>query len=395
MKIREIFITGAVRTAIGKYGGSLAATPVQELGSIVIAQAIKRAGINPKDVDEVIMGNVLQAGLGQCTARQAAIKAGIPDTVPAMSINNVCGSGLKAINLAAALITSGDAEIVVAGGMENMSAAPYVLDKARWGYRMGDGTLVDTMVLDSLTDAFEGYHMGITAENVAEKYHISRDEQDDFAVWSQQKAEKALAQNRFKEEITPVEVTVDRKEKKLFCIDEHPRPGVTKEGIVKLPSAFKPNGTVTAANSSGINDGAAAVIVISAEKAKKLGLTAMAKIVSYASAGVNPQIMGTGPIESTRRALQRAGITIEQIELIEANEAFAAQSLAVCKTLNLNKEILNVNGGAIALGHPVGASGTRILVTLLYEMQKRKAKLGLATLCVGGGMGVTTIVESI
>jgi acetyl-CoA C-acetyltransferase len=391
--MKEIVLVGAVRTAIGKFGGSLADIPVQKLGSIVIAEALKRAGIKPEDVDEVIMGNVLQSGLGQGTARQASIMAGIPNKVPAMNINNICGSGLKAVNMAAALISAGDADVIVAGGMENMSAAPFVLDKARWGYRMGNGQLIDTMVYDSLTDAFDGCHMGITAENVAEKYGITRDEQDAFSAWSQQKAEKAMAENRFQDEIVPVEVRISKKETIQFAKDEFPRQGVTKDGISGLKPAFKPDGTVTAANASGINDGAAAIVVMSAEKAKELGVVPMARIKSYASAGVDPKIMGIGPVYSTQKALKKAQLSIEQIGLIEANEAFAAQALAVGKLLNFNNNILNVNGGAIALGHPVGASGARILVTLLYEMQKRNVSLGLATLCVGGGMGVSTIVE--
>jgi acetyl-CoA C-acetyltransferase len=394
MKIRkEIVITGAVRTAIGKFGGTLAGIPAQELGGIVIGEALNRSGIKPEEVDEVIMGHVLQAGLGMGTARQAAVLAGIPYGVPAMNVNNICGSGLKAVNIAAAMITAGDAEIIVAGGMENMSAAPFVLDKARWGYRMGHGSLVDTMIHDGLTDAFEGCHMGITAENVAEKYGITRLEQDEFAARSQQRAEKAISTNRFEEEIVPIEVKISKKETTLFRVDEFPRPGVTMEGISALKPAFKPDGTVTAANSSGINDGAAAMVIMSGEKAREMNIQPMARIVSYASAGLDPAIMGAGPIQSTIRALGKAEMTLEQIGLIEANEAFAAQALAVGKTLGFNPDIVNVNGGAIALGHPVGASGARILVTLLHEMKKCKVKLGLATLCVGGGMGVTTIVE--
>jgi acetyl-CoA C-acetyltransferase len=392
---REIVIAGAVRTAIGKFGGSLSGVPAPVLGSIVIAEALKRSGVDPEKVEEVLMGHVLQAGLGMGTARQAALGAGIPQGVPAMNINNICGSGLKAVNIAAALITAGDAEIVVAGGMENMSAAPYLLNKARWGYRMGHDQLVDTMIQDALTDAFESCHMGITAENVAEKYRISREEQDEFAAWSQQKAEKAISMNRFGDEIVPVEVKISRKETRMFEVDEFPRAGVTKEGISSLPPAFKQEGTVTAANASGINDGAAVVVLMSAEKARELNIHPMARIVSYASAGVSPSLMGTGPIEATTRALKKGGLTLGEIELIESNEAFAAQALAVGKTLGFNREIVNVNGGAIALGHPVGASGTRILVTLLHEMQKREVMLGLATLCVGGGMGVSTIVERI
>jgi acetyl-CoA C-acetyltransferase len=393
--MKEIVLIGAVRTPIGKFGGSLVDIPVAQLGSIVIADAIKRAGIIPEDVDEVIMGNVLQSGMGQGTARQAAIGAGIPDCVPAMNINNICGSGLKAINLAASMIACGDADVIIAGGMENMSSAPYVLNNARWGYRMGNGQLIDTMVYDSLTDAFDKCHMGITAENVAEKYQITREEQDEFAAWSQQKAEEALKNGRFAEEIVPVEVKVKRNETSLFEVDEYPRPGVTKEGIANMKPAFKADGSVTAANASGINDGAAAIIVMSKEKADALGVKPMAKIISYASAGVDPKYMGIGPVFSTEKALKKAGLTMDQIDLIEANEAFAAQALAVGKLLKINNEKLNVNGGTIALGHPVGASGARILVTLLYEMQKRAVETGLATLCVGGGMGVTTIVQRI
>jgi acetyl-CoA C-acetyltransferase len=392
---REIVIASAVRTGIGKFGGSLSGIPAPELGGIVIAEAIHRSGIDPSQVDEVIMGHVLQAGLGMGTARQAAIKAGIPTMVPAMNINNICGSGLKAVNIAASLIRAGDAEIIVAGGMENMSAAPYVLNKARWGYRMGHDQLVDTMISDGLTDAFLGCHMGITAEDVAEKYGITREEQDEFAARSQQKAEEALSTNRFQDEIVPVEVRINKKETRLFQVDEFPRAGVTKEGLSSLFPAFKPDGTVTAANASGINDGAAAVVVMSAEKARELNIKPMARIVSYASAGVDPAIMGTGPIDATTRALERAGLKMGQIDLVESNEAFAAQALAIEKTLGFNPDIVNVNGGAIALGHPIGASGTRILVTLLHEMKKRRANLGLATLCVGGGMGVATILKGI
>lgn len=390
---REVVITGAVRTAIGKFGGSLAGVSAQEMGGIVIAEALKRSGIEPARVDEVIMGHVLQAGLGMGTARQAAVRAGIPSGIPAMNINNICGSGLKAVNLAVSMIRAGDAEVVVAGGMENMSAAPYVMNKARWGYRMGHDQLVDTMILDALTDAFLGCHMGITAENVAEKYGITREEQDEFAAGSQQKAEKALSTHRFADEIVPVEVKVSKKETRIFQVDEFPRAGVTREGISHLSPAFKPNGTVTAANASGINDGAAAVVVMSGEKANELNIDPLARILSHASAGVDPSIMGTGPIDATTRALEKAGLGLGQIGLIESNEAFAAQALTVQKTLGMDPEIVNVNGGAIALGHPVGASGTRILVTLLYEMKKRGVKLGLATLCVGGGMGVTTVIE--
>ncbi len=393
--MREVVIAGAVRTPIGKFCGTLAGVPAEQLGRVAIAAALARSGISGELVDEVIMGNVLQAGRGQGTARQAAIYAGIPDSVPAMNINNICGSGLKAVNIAAGLVAAGNADIIVAGGMENMSAAPYVLDKARWGYRMGNGELVDTMVHDALTDAFNHYHMGITAENVAEQYSISREEQDAFAAASQQKAAKAIQAGRFIEEIVPVEVTAGKKEKLLFSQDEFPRPGVTAESLAGLRPAFKKDGTVTAANASGINDGAAAVIVLEANKAEALGIKPMAKIIACASAGVAPAVMGLGPIHATRKALKQAKLTMEEIDLIEANEAFAAQALAVGKELQWRQERVNVNGGAIALGHPVGASGTRILVTLLHEMQKRQVDFGLATLCVGGGMGVATIVKRI
>lgn len=391
--MKEIVIVSAVRTPIGKFGGSLADIPVQELGSIVIREAVTRAGIAPEMVEEVIMGNVLQSGLGQGTARQASVMAGLSFDVPSMNINNICGSGLKAVNVGAALIFSGDADVVVAGGMENMSAAPFILGKARWGYRMGNGQLVDSMVYDALTDAFDGCHMGITAENVAEMYGISRGEQDEFAALSQQKAEKALAENRFREEIVPVAIKL-KKEIKIFDRDEYPRPGITAEGISGMQAAFKKEGTVTAANASGINDGAAALVLMSAEKAAKLGIKPIAKIVAYASAGVDPKIMGIGPVFSTQKALKKAGLSVDSIDLIEANEAFAAQALAVSKTLGFIPEKVNVNGGAIALGHPVGASGARILVTLIHEMQKRDVRMGLATLCVGGGMGVSTIVQN-
>lgn len=391
--MREAVIVSAVRTAIGKFGGSLAGVPAPELGSIVIKEALKRAGIKPEDVDEVFMGCVLQAGLGQNVARQAALGAGIPVEVPAMTINKVCGSGLKAVNLAAITIGVGDADIIVAGGTENMSAAPYLLPKGRWGYRMGNGELVDSMVHDGLWDIFNDYHMGITAENLAEQYNISREEQDEFAAASQQKAEKAIKEGRFKDEIVPVEIPQKKGEPIIFDTDEHPRFGTTAEKLAKLRPAFKKDGTVTAGNSSGINDGAAAVVVMAKEKAEALGIKPMAEIIGYGYAGVDPKIMGVGPVGATRNAVKKAGIKLEDIELIEANEAFAAQSLAVAKELNFNLDIVNVNGGAIALGHPIGASGTRILVTLLHEMIKRDSKLGLATLCIGGGQGEATIVK--
>ena len=388
----NIVLAGACRTAIGKFGGTLSGTPAVQLGSIVIAEALQRAGIRPNDVDEVLMGCVLQAGLGQNVARQAAVLAGIPVEKPAMTINNVCGSGLKAVSLAAAMIAAGEAEVVVAGGMENMSASPYALPQARFGYRMNNGSIVDTMVNDGLWDSFNNYHMGVTAENVAAQYGISRAEQDAFAAASQQKCEAAQAAGKFAEEIVAVPIKV-KKEVVPFLADEYPRQGVTAESLAKLSPAFQPNGTVTAANASGINDGAACVIVMSEEKAKQLGVTPMAKLIASASTGVDPSVMGVGPVESTKKALAKAGLSIADIDLFEANEAFAAQCIAVGSALGIPQEKLNVNGGAIALGHPIGASGCRILVTLLYEMKRRSARRGLATLCVGGGMGVSAIVE--
>ncbi len=391
---KTIVLAGAVRTAIGKMGGALSHTPAATLGSIVIKEALSRANVPADKVDEVLMGCVLQAAQGQNVARQAAVKAGLPIEVPALTVNNVCGSGLKCVNMAAAMIMAGDADIVVAGGMENMSMAPYAIPQARYGYRMNNATMIDTMVNDALWDAFNNYHIGITAENLAEKYGLTREMQDEFAAASQQKCEKAQAEGRFKDEIVPVPVKV-KKETVMFDTDEGPRAGVTAESIAKLRPAFKPDGgTVTAANASGINDGAAAVVVMSEEKAKELGVKPMAKFVVGASAGVDPSIMGIGPAASTRKALAHANMSLDQIDLIEAKEAFAAQSLAVAKELGFDMSKVNVNGGAIALGHPVGASGCRILVTLLHEMQRRdNVKTGLATLCVGGGMGVSTIVE--
>ena len=391
---KKIVLAGAVRTAIGKMGGALANVPAATLGSIVIKEALKRANVAPDQVDEVLMGCVLQAAQGQNVARQAAVNAGIPIEVPALTLNNVCGSGLKCVNMAAAMIEAGEADIVVAGGMENMSSAPYALTKARFGYRMNNATMIDTMVNDALWDAFNGYHMGITAENVAEKYGLTREMQDEFAACSQQKCEKAQAEGRFDDEIVPVPVKM-KKETVMFAKDEGPRAGVTAESIAKLRPAFKPDGgTVTAANASGINDGAAAIVVMSEEKAKELGVTPMAEWVTGASAGVEPSIMGIGPVAATKKAMARANLTVEDMDLIEAIEAFAAQSLAVAKDLNFDMSKVNVNGGAIALGHPVGASGCRILVTLLHEMKKRGSNYGLATLCVGGGMGVASIVKN-
>ncbi len=389
---KKVVLAGACRTAIGTMGGALSTTPASVLGSIVIKEALNRAGVSADAVDHVYMGCVIQAGLGQNVARQASIKAGLPVTTPAVTVNVVCGSGLNCVNMAAQMIMAGDADIVVAGGMENMSMAPYAAMQGRYGYRMNNATLVDTMVNDALWDAFNNYHMGITAENVAEQYGLTREQLDEFAAWSQQKCEKARAEGKFKDEIVPVEVK-KKKETVIVDTDEGPRAGVTAESISKLRPAFKPDGgLVTAANASGINDGAAAVVVMSEEKAKELGVKPMATFVAGALGGVDPSIMGVGPVPATRKAMEKAGMKIDDFDLIEANEAFAAQSLAVQKDLGFSNDVLNVNGGAIALGHPVGASGCRILVTLLHEMEKRDAKKGLATLCIGGGMGCATIV---
>ncbi|MCM1254198.1 MAG: acetyl-CoA C-acetyltransferase [Clostridium sp.] len=388
---KKVVLAGACRTAIGTMGGALSTTPAPVLGSIVIKEALNRAGVPADAVDHVYMGCVIQAGLGQNVARQASIKAGIPITTPAVTVNVVCGSGLNCVNMAAQMIIAGDADIVVAGGMENMSMAPYAAMQGRYGYRMNNATLVDTMVNDALWDAFNDYHMGITAENVAEQYGLTRQQLDEFAAWSQQKCEKARAEGKFKDEIVPVEVK-KKKETVIVDTDEGPRAGVTAENISKLRPAFKPDGIVTAANASGINDGAAAIVVMSEEKAKELGVKPMAAFVAGALGGVDPSIMGVGPVPATKKAMAKAGMKIDDFDLIEANEAFAAQSLAVQKDLGFSNDVLNVNGGAIALGHPVGASGCRILVTLLHEMQKRDAKKGLATLCIGGGMGCATIV---
>lgn len=389
----EVVIVAAVRTPIGSFGGSLKDISTVDLGSLVIKNAIERAGLEPEQVDEVIMGNVLGAGLGQNVARQMSVHAGVPVTVPAFTINKVCGSGLKAVQLAVQAVLCGDAEVVVAGGAENMSQAPYILPNQRWGSRMGNATVVDTMLRDGLTDGFEDYHMGITAENVAEQYGITREDQDSFALQSQKRAVAAVESGRFKEEIIPVEIPQRRGEPLVFDTDEFPRKDVSLEGLSKLRPAFQKDGSVTAGNSSGINDGAAAVVVMSAEKAKELGITALATIKSYASAGLDPKVMGCGPIYASRKALEKAGLTVADLDLVESNEAFAAQACAVAKELNLDLEKVNVNGGAISLGHPIGASGCRILVTLLHEMKKRDAKRGLATLCIGGGMGTALIVE--
>ncbi|AQP53600.1 acetyl-CoA acetyltransferase [Vagococcus penaei] len=389
----EVVIVSALRTPIGSYGGMFKDYSAIDLAVDVIHQSLDNLKLEPEQVDEVILGNVLNAGKGQNVARQIAIKSGLPKEVPALTINQVCGSGLRSVMLAAQSIISGDNEIVIAGGTENMSQAAYVLDHYRFGQRMGDGKVIDTMIKDGLSDAFEGIHMGITAENIAEKYGFTREEQDALAAASQQKAEKAIKENRFAEEIVPISLPQRKGEDVVVTTDEFPRFGTTKEGLSKLRPAFKKDGSVTAANASGINDGAAIIVVMSKEKAKSLGLTPLATIKSYATAGVDPRIMGTGPIPSTKKALEKANMTVDDLELVEANEAFAAQGLSVIKELGLNTEIVNVNGGAIALGHPIGASGARVLVTLLHEMKKREAKTGLATLCIGGGQGVSLIVE--
>jgi acetyl-CoA C-acetyltransferase len=388
---KKVVLAGACRTAIGKMGGALSTTPAVQLGSIVIKEALNRAGVKPEQVDEVLMGCVIQAGLGQNVARQASIKAGLPVEVPAVTINVVCGSGLNCVNMAAEKILAGTADIVVAGGMENMSMAPYAAMKARFGYRMNNATLVDTMVNDALWDAFNNYHMIQTADNVAAEWGLTREELDEFSVKSQAKAAAAQANGRFKDEIVPVEVK-QKKQVVVVDTDEGPRAGTTMEGLAKL-KAINPGGVTTAGNASGINDGAACVIVMSEEKAKELGVTPMATWVAGALGGVDPRIMGVGPVAATKKVFGRTGWKVEDLDLIEANEAFAAQSVAVGKELGFDLEKLNVNGGAIALGHPVGASGCRILVTLLHEMQKRDAKKGLATLCIGGGMGCATLVE--
>ena len=390
---KKVVLAGACRTAIGKMGGALSNTPAADLGAIVIKEALNRAGVKPEQVDEVLMGCVIQAAQGQNVARQASIKAGLPIEVPAVTLNVVCGSGLNCVNQAAAMIKAGQADIVVAGGMENMSMAPYAMTKARFGYRMNNATMIDTMVNDALTDAFNHYHMMITAENICDRWNLTREELDEFSANSQQKAEKAMAEHKFDDEIVPVPVKV-KKEIVEFKVDEGPRPGTTVETLAKLRCCSgKEGGMVTAGNASGINDGAAAIVVMSEEKAKELGVTPMATWVQGALAGVEPEIMGIGPVAATRKVMERTGLTVDDMDLIEANEAFAAQSVAVARELGFDMSKVNVNGGAVALGHPVGASGCRILVTLLHEMQKRDAKKGLATLCIGGGMGCATIVE--
>lgn len=393
MSKQEVVIVSAVRTPLGNFNGSLKDIPASKLGAHVIRAALEKAGLNPEQVDEVIMGNVLQAGAGQNPARQAAIHAGIPQEVPSYTINKLCGSGLKAVHLATQAILVGDADIIVAGGMENMSQAPYLLKNARSGFRLGDQTVHDSLLHDGLQCAFNDYHMGITAENLCEQYELTREELDQFAVRSQQRATKAIEVGRFEEEIVPVVIPQRKGDPIVFAKDEFPKVGTTMESMAKLRPAFKKDGMVTAANSSGINDGAAAVVVMSKQKADELGIEPLATIRANASAGVDPSIMGIGPVPATKKSLEKAGLSLEDINLIEANEAFAAQSVAVGKELNINQEILNVNGGAIALGHPIGASGARILVTLLHELKRRGERYGLATLCIGGGQGSATVVE--
>jgi len=390
---RKVVIASAVRTPVGSNGGALKSLTAVDLGVIAAKEAIKRAGIKPEDVDETVLGCVLQAGQGQNVARQVSIHSGIPKEKPAMTLNILCGSGLRSVSLATQMIMAGDDDIVLAGGTESMSNAPYLVQEARWGAKMGDKKFVDDMMRDGLTDAFEGYPMGMTAENIVEKYGLTREEQDQLAAESQNRAEKARKEGRFKDEIVPVEIKDRKGNATVVEDDEYIKEGVTVEGISKLKPAFKKGGSVTAANASGINDGASALIIMSEEKAKELGIKPLATIVSYATEGVDPAIMGTGPIPTVRKALEKANLSLDDMELIEANEAFAAQALSVIKELGLNTDIVNVNGGAIALGHPIGASGARILTTLLYEMEKRDVKKGLATLCIGGGMGTAVIVE--
>lgn len=394
MANNDIVLVSASRTPIGSFGGSLANVPAVQLGALVIKDVLAKAGVKAEQVDEVIMGNVLQAGLGQNPARQAAIHAGLPDYIPAFTINKVCGSGLKTVHLAAQAIIAGDAEIIVAGGMENMSQAPYLSMEARNGMRMGDKKIVDSMIKDGLWCAFNDYHMGITAENICDQFSLTREEQDAFAAESQQRAAQAIEDGKFKEEIVPVEIPQRKGDPVIFDTDEYVRAGTTAEKLGNLRPAFKKEGSVTAGNASGLNDGAAAVLVMSRKKAEELNVTPMATIVANGSAALDPSVMGLGPIPATKKALEKAGLTVDQLDLIEANEAFAAQSLAVVRELGLSSDIVNVNGGAIALGHPIGASGTRILVTLLHEMKHRNDTYGLATLCIGGGQGVATIVKN-
>ena len=393
--MEQAVIVSAVRTPVGSYGKALAGISAVELGVVALQAAMQQTGLEPAQIDEVILGNVLQAGLGQNPARQVAIKAGLPQEVPAFTINKVCASGLKSVFLAAQAVMLGDAEVVIAGGIENMSQTPFALRQARWGYRMGDGELVDLMIVDGLWDAFHGYHMGTTAENVARKYGVTRADQDEFALASQQKAEAAIKSGRFKDEIVPVMLPQRKGDPKVVDTDEHPRFGTTLESLAKLKPAFQEDGTVTAGNASGINDGAGILVVMSSAKAKQLGLRPMAAIKAYASAGVDPSIMGTGPIPASRKALSKAGWKVDDLDLIEANEAFAAQAIAVNRDMGWDLTKVNVNGGAVAIGHPIGASGARILTTLLHEMSKRGAKKGLATLCIGGGQGAAIAVEGV
>lgn len=391
--MREVVIVSAARTPIGSFGGSLAGLSAVELGTIAAKESIKRAGIDPAIIDDVIVGNILSAGLGQNVARQVSVYSGVPETVTAMTINKLCGSGLRAVSMAAQFIMLGDADVILAGGTESMSNAPYLLPKARFGYRMGDGKVIDSMIYDGLTETFNNYHMGVTAENIAKRWNISREEQDAFAALSQQKTEAAQKSGVFKDEIAPVTIPQRKGDPVVVDTDEYPRHGTTIEKLAKLPPAFDKAGTVTAGNSSGINDGAAMLVVMSREKADELGIKPLVTINSYASVALDPTIMGYGPVPASRKALEKIGYTVDQLDLVEANEAFASQSIAVVKDLGLNPEIVNVNGGAIALGHPIGASGARILTTLIYEMLRRDAKTGLATLCIGGGMGTSLIVE--
>lgn len=391
--MRKAVIVSAARTPIGSFGGAFASLSAVDLGVIAAKEAIKRAGIEPSMVEEVYFGNVLGAGLGQNVARQVSLGAGLPNETPALTINMVCGSGLRAVSMAAQFVENGECDIILCGGTESMTNAPYLLSKARWGHRMGHDSIVDYMIHDGLWDIYNNYHMGITAENVAEQYGITREEQDEFAAKSQMKAEAAQKAGRFTDEIVPVVIPQRKGDPVVIDTDEYPRHGSTVEKMAKLKPAFKKDGTVTAGNASGINDGAAALIIMSKEKADELGLKYLCEVAAYGSAGVDPKVMGLGPVPATKKALAKAGWTIDDLDLAEANEAFAAQSLAVIRELGLNPEITNVNGGAIALGHPIGASGARILVTLIYEMQKRDAKKGLATLCIGGGMGTSMLVE--
>ena len=391
--MRDVVIVSAVRTPVGSFGGALKEITAARLGEIVVKEALKRIDLKPEMVEELIFGCVLQGGLGQNVARQVCLKAGLPIEVPALTINKVCGSGLRAVSLAAQIIKSGDAEILVAGGTESMSQSPYIVPSGRWGQRMGDGKFVDLMIKDGLSDVFYGHHMGITAENVAIEWNVSREDMDALAIQSQKRAEEAIKEGKFREEIVPIAIPQKKKDPIVFDTDEYPKFGSSIEKISALQPAFTKGGTVTAANASGINDGAAAFVLMSAEKAKQLGLKPLCKIKAFASAGVDPRVMGTGPIPASKKALEKAGLEVKDLDLIESNEAFAAQALAVSREMGFDAERTNVNGGAIALGHPIGASGGRILCTLIYEMKKRNSQYGLATLCIGGGMGTAMIVE--